>query len=76
MLAGSDKQFEVGYDSRSNTIMLTRGMTYTVMTNLKAYHIGGSNCFKLQDLGFALDLGVSYDSTTRIISIENPGQPS
>jgi len=104
LLAGSGKQFEVGYNSVNNTIILTGGMAYTVMggefkkltdtvsvmvalstvtvfiddieTNLKAYHIGGSNYFKLQDLGFALDLGVSYDSSTGIISIENLGQPS
>lgn len=87
MLAGSDKQFEVGYNSIDNTILLTRGKAYTVMggeflkstdmvsmmvvlskvtiyiddieTTLKAYHIGGSNYFKLQDLGFELDLDVS-----------------
>lgn len=104
MLAGSKKQFEVGYNGINNTILLTRGKSYTVIggeflkstdmvsmmvalskatvyiddieTNLKAYHIGGSNYFKLQDLGFALDLGVLYDSTTRNISIDNPGQPS
>ncbi|HYE68968.1 MAG TPA: M14 family zinc carboxypeptidase [Anaerovoracaceae bacterium] len=104
MLVGSDKQFEVGYNSIDNSILLTRGMAYTVMggefvqsidmvgrmvmlskvtvyiddieTNLKAYHIGGSNYFKLQDLGSALDLGVSYDNTTGIISIDDPGQPS
>lgn len=104
MLTGSDKQFEVGYNSINNTISLTRGMAYTVLggeflksidmvsrmvmlskgtvyiddieTNLKAYHIGGSNYFKLQDLGLALDLGVTYDSTSGIISIDDPGQPS
>ncbi len=36
---------------------------------LKAYNIGGNNYFMLRDLGHALDFSVTWDKTTKTISV-------
>lgn len=99
ILSGTDKAFEIGYDSINKAILITSGAIYTAEEagtvtpagtgivsivpseatvylddtelSLEAYNAGGSNYFKLQDLGTALDLGVSYDSATGNISLDN-----
>ncbi|MCL1975344.1 MAG: hypothetical protein FWG61_04185 [Firmicutes bacterium] len=35
-----------------------------------AYNIGGNNYFKLRDIGQALDFGVGWDDTARVITID------
>ncbi|MEI7884622.1 MAG: M14 family zinc carboxypeptidase [Clostridia bacterium] len=44
--------------------------------NLQAYNIGGSNYFELQALTTALNLGVTFDSTSRVISFNRALLPA
>ena len=37
---------------------------------LHSYNIGGSNFFRLRDLGRVLDFGVGYDAETGTVSID------
>lgn len=97
VLNGTEKQFEVGFDSAKNAIMLTSGEEYTPVggemsggnnsntvtpataqiyldgreIKLTAYNIGGSNYFKLRDLGEAVNFGVSYDNVKKMIIIDS-----
>ena len=41
-----------------------------VLTSLKAYNLGGSNFFRLRDLGPALDFGVDYDEARNAVLID------
>lgn len=40
---------------------------------VSAYNVGGSNYFKLRDLASELDFGVSYNDSTRTISLTSDG---
>ena len=39
-------------------------------TRFTAYNIGGNNYFKLRDVAKELNIGVGYDSATKVITID------
>jgi len=97
VLNGTEKQFEVVWDSENNAIYIFTGQPYTktgiemtgksvggkmpvpsastVYLNEKiiymtAYNIGGSNYFKLRDMGQAFDFGIDWDEAQNTIMID------
>lgn len=57
------------------TVKAARASSHTVYLDgsqiaLQSYNIGGSNFFRLRDLGRVLDFGVGYDAETGTVSID------
>ena len=66
-------ELEQGKDLSSTAVVSTQTVLVngTARSDMTAYNIGGSNYFKLRDLGGALSFGVGYDEQTRTIRIES-----
>jgi transglutaminase-like putative cysteine protease len=97
MLAGTGRDFDVGWDGASKTVSIRTDGAYIpdgtelggspaasvpaalpevtltidgVAVCMAAYNIGGSNYFKLRDMGESIGFSVAYDAAANAIHIE------
>ena len=68
-------QCQAFFDRYQDGCVLARASTHQIQldgrsVSIPAYGIGGSNYFKLRDLGRALNFGVGYDQTQRLVVLD------
>ena len=63
----------IGEDQSATTVLSSQSIMIdgTVRGDLSAYNIGGSNYFRLRELGDALGFDVDYDSVTRTMLVNS-----
>ena len=61
-----------GRDNSSTCVKSTQSISVNGITrDVDVYNIGGSNFFKLRDLGDLLGFGVSYDAASRTVAVDS-----
>lgn len=65
-------ELEKGEDKSSTCVESNQAISINGLAReITAYNIGGSNFFKLRDLGNVLGFGVSYDEATRTVAVDS-----